>query len=168
MLQHPFCVSTDVLLQSVPKPVRVTLIVINVNIFALLDFRSQTLVILECSADSVFLVGVVILSQGGTINSYIFDQARIKEEHQLTQCPPYLFQMIDKIFGTALSLYIENYKLKTRACDIREDILFLADTITSLKNNFHIADVPKSVCNKATAVQIFREMISLLASEGFR
>ena len=61
-----------------------------------------------------------------------------------------------------------NYVLRKTALDNCQDIAFSVDTIKSVEKNLYMDDFLKSVCDETNAVQMFREITSLLACGGFR
>ena len=48
------------------------------------------------------------------------------------------------------------------------EALHFSETIEAVEKNFYMDDFLKSVCDEATAMQMFHEMTSLLARGGFR
>ena len=72
------------------------------------------------------------------------------------------------IFGAASSPCMVNYVFRKTALDNRQDVVFSVDTIKSVEKNFYKDDFLKSVCDETTAMRMFREMTSPLASGGFR
>lgn len=108
----------------------------------------------------------------------MFHQVQIIEEDQPAmrflwrntelERPPDVYQMLVMIFWGASSPCIANYVLRKPALENRQDVAFFVDTIRSVKKNFYMDDPLKSVCDETTAVQMVREITSLLARGGFR
>ncbi|XP_078380261.1 uncharacterized protein LOC144663221 [Oculina patagonica] len=108
----------------------------------------------------------------------MFHQVQIIEEDQPAlrflwrnlelRRPPDVYQMLVMVFGAASSPCTANFVLRKTALDNREDVLFSEDTIKSVEKKFYMDDFLKPVCDEATAVQMFREMTSLLSRGGFR
>ena len=82
--------------------------------------------------------------------------------------PPDVYQMQRMIFGAASSPCTANYVLKKTAEDNCNDPSFSADTIDTVRKNFYVDDLLKSVRDEDTAIRLQRELTDLLARGGFK
>ena len=85
-----------------------------------------------------------------------------------TKRSPDVYQMPVMIFGTASSPCTANYVLRKTADDNCDDPSFSPETINTVKRNFYMDDLLKSVRDEATATKLQQELTALLARGGFR
>jgi len=75
--------------------------------------------------------------------------------------------MLVMIFGAASSPCTANYVLRKTADDNCDDLSFSPETIETVKRNFYMDDLLKSVRDEATATKLQQESTALLARGGF-
>ena len=108
----------------------------------------------------------------------MFHQCQVVEEDQpalrflwrnlkMKQSPD-IYQMLVMIFGAASSPCTANYVLRKTADDNCDDPSFSPETIETVKRNFYMDDLLKSVRDEATATKLQQELTALLDRGGFR
>jgi len=108
----------------------------------------------------------------------MFHQCQIVEEDQTalrflwrdleTKRSSDVYQMLVMIFGAASSSCTANYVLRKTADDNCDDPSFSPETIETVKRNFYMDDLLKSVRDEATATKLHQELTALPARGGFR
>jgi len=76
--------------------------------------------------------------------------------------------MLVMVFGAAFSPCTANYVLRKTANDNCDDPSLSPETIGTVKRNFYMDDLLKSVRDEATAAKLQQELTALLARGGFR
>ena len=81
---------------------------------------------------------------------------------------PDTYEMRVMIFGAPSSPCTANYVLRKTVDDNRDDSTFSPETIETVKRNFNMDDLLKSVRDESTATKLQRKLAALLARGGFR
>ena len=79
--------------------------------------------------------------------------------------PPQTYHMNVHVFGGASSLSCSNYALRKTAAD--NETKYGTKVAETLRNNFYVDDMLKSVSNEETAIKLIRDVRKICADGGF-
>jgi hypothetical protein len=108
----------------------------------------------------------------------MFYQVRVPVKHRnylrffwypggdLNRCP-IEYRVTVHIFGAVSSPSIANFTLR-ELTNLKEAQEFSQESRDSIKNNFYVDDIVKSVCNEEQAVKLVKEVTKLLTLGGFK